>query len=797
MEEYIINRHGEKEPIEYDKITIRNENLCSDQYGKVLNVKVREITKNVAQWVRPGITTQELDHESVRACIKRAGISPDYMELATRIIVSNMQKSAPPTFSAATKKIYETWPVLLSSDYLQFVMDHAAELDALIVSQRDFNLPLMGITNVVGFYIIIDSAGTPLETYQYLLLRFAISINLRRTKALARVERLYNNLSRGRFLPASVTLINGGKKNRQLSSCFVLSVGDSITELSRVLSDILTLSSRGGGLGICLTPMRSNGQFIGSTGGRMSYGIRDYVPILESIRHYSTQGGRRPGAFATYLEIWHDDIFTFLELGRTKGPLATTHRNAPNLKYGLWVPDLFMEKLEDELNGDPNVQWFLFSPDDAPELYEVFDNSTPPQKYKEPEESRKFTKLYTQYVFEKKYKRIVKPSQIMTEWFKTVVQIGSPYICFKDAFNRNSNMSHIKTIQSSNLCAEIGIPFFSTPTNNHIATCNLGSIPLLQYTKNGLFDFESLAMDAGELLESLDGVITAQIHYLDATESCSLQFRAVGIGMVGLAEVFIELGLEFESLAAIDLGAAITACIYYGAMVRSAALVNEGGFESFPAYSGSHASRGVLLPDLYYKHGFLNSDWEDRLEKTTRGFLTPSRWKDLRAKIKRGLRNAAVTALMPTVSASTLSGLTENFEPINSLVYTRNSITGEQLIVNQQLLDRAGKDREKVYQAIIDSNGSIQNVPNLPPTINKLLFKTAREIDQLFITRHAIARAPFVSQSMSLNYFFNTPVLKNLLQVLHKGWRGGLSTGSYYIYFTPAAGGMSCKSCNA
>lgn len=826
-EMFVVNRRGERVPVRFDAITDRNAVLCSVAYGRSLDYissRLSAITQAVVKRFKNGMTTHELDMLTAEVCVSQSTHHQDFGDMATRIIASDLQKTTSASFLETVRRLDGATNAegenlsRLSPEFVRIAERAAAEIDRRLDYTRDFSFTYFGIQTMLRSYLLREAGQeTPtVERPQHTYMRVALALCVGQAdrqghkaaedvfrERLERAFEVYDLLSTHRLTHASPTMFNAGTKHSQLSSCFLLSVDDDMESILQVDKDAGMISKWAGGIGINLTPMRAEGSAIKSTGGESS-GIRRYIAKLEAGQLYVNQGGLRPGAYALYLEPWHDDVFTFLEMGRFKGVTV----NAPDLKYALWVNDLFMEAVVEELEvkaaqargdavdparAEAAGNWYLFSPDRAPGLAESH--------------GAQFRELYNDYVKEKRYRRVVKASALMREWFKTVAEKGNPYVLFKDRINAVSNLSHYRTIGSSNLCAEITIPsFFDTeydPSDpesedrTEYGTCNLGAIPLASFvvpdaraTNPGRVrvDWAALIRAAGTAARNLDNVIDINFYPVEPCRRSNMKHRPIALGVMGLADVFAKFKYAFGSSEAQALDRALHAAVYYGAMKESSAMGEERG--NFATFEGCAAQRGLLQPDLWVESKTLDESWAETVAETTGDALTVAMWEDLRARCSRHLRNAYVTANMPTATSSQVTGQTECFEPPASNLYTRKTLAGEFTLLNPYLLkelEERGLWGNEMRRALISSGGSIQAMEKIPAEVRRR-FRTAREIDQRILTLHAKARNPFLSQTQSLNYYFGEPKLRDALTVIVKGWEEGLTTGSYYIHTQPAAG---------
>ena len=790
---HVIKRGGATEEVRFDAVTDRNADLCSEAYGRGLDhvhPRLPELTLEVFRRFRSGMSTHELDLLTVAVCASHSTRHRDYSDLAARIIVSDLHKTTPPSFVAAVRQLAGG---RLSEELVGISERAAALIDARLVSSRDYAFTYFGIQTMIRSYLLRKdgAASATVERPQHAYMRVALGVCVAQPDRrgheaeegafrgrLARAFAVYDLLSTHRLTHASPTIFNAGTRRPQLSSCFLLRVDDDLETLLQVDKDAGLISKWAGGIGIGPTPMRAEGAPIRATGG-VSSGLRRYVAKLNAGQLYVNQGGLRPGAYALYLEPWHADVFTFLEMGRFKGAAV----NAPDLKYALWVPDLFMEAVCAELEDPAAGDWHLFSPDRAPGLHEVFGDE--------------FRALHRRYVEEGRFERVVKASAVAMEWFRTVAQRGNPYILFKDHINRKSNLSHVRCITHSNLCGEVIIPSWhdeGRPDEAEYGVCNLSALPLASFLLEGEdgkasgVDWPGLAEAAAAALRNLDSIIDLNFYPVEACRRSNLRHRPVAIGIAGLADVFARLGLVYGSEAACRLDAAIHAVIYFAAMAASARLAETEG--SFASYPGSPSERGELQPDMWVRCGHLALGWEEAVAETTGDLLRPADWATLRAACRAGLRNSYVTADMPTATSSQTTGQNEAFEPFTTNLYTRKTLAGDFTLLNPHLvreLEALDLWDEEMRLALLESGGSVQGVERVPLELRRR-FRTAREIDQRLLTRHAAARNPFLSQTQSLNYYFGAPIFSDALTVLVDGWKAGLTTGSYYIHTTPATG---------
>jgi len=557
---------------------------------------------------------------------------------------------------------------------------------------------------------------------------------------LKEVFKTYDLLSQKFMTHATPTLFNAGTKRPQLSSCFLLGTEDSVHGIYKTISDCATISKYSGGIGVHISNIRAKNSLIHGTNG-ISTGIVPMLRVYNNTARYINQGGKRNGSFAMYLEPWHDDVEDFLKLKFNTG---SEEERARDLFYALWIPDLFMERVE------ADSEWSLFCPAEAPGLADVWGDA--------------FRDLYERYEREGRARRKVSAQKL---WFKILdsqIETGTPYLLYKDAANRKSNQQNLGTIKSSNLCSEI-IEYSSSEES---AVCNLASIVLPSFVEGTKFNYDKLREVTEQAIRNLDQVIDMNFYPTPETERSNMRHRPVGLGVQGLADVLAMLRLPWESEKAAEVNQLIFEHMYYSAVRTSSELAKEKG--CYSTFAGSPASKGQLQPDL----------WNITPLTETDGSLD---WKQLRIKATEGLRNSLLIAPMPTASTSQIMGSNECFEPFTSNIYTRRTLAGEFIIVNKYLMrDLVKYDlwSESMKQKIIASNGSIQNITEIPPRL-KDLYKTSWEIKQKTLIDMAAARGAFICQSQSLNLFVADPTYSKLTSMHFYGWKKGLKTGMYYL----------------
>ena len=744
----VVKRDGRLESIKFDKITLRIEKLC---YG--LNrdyIDIIAIVKKIIEGVHDRVTTSAIDSLAAETVAAMAVYHPDYTILAARIAISNLHKATSKSFSSTIKRLYTyvnpingTNASLIDKTIYKIVSEHAATLDNAIVHERDFSYDFFGFKTLERSYLLKIN-GKIVERPQYMLMRVALGIHGDNLNA---VLDTYQLMSEKWFTHATPTLFNAGTPRPQLSSCFLLMTqNDSIEGIYNTLTQCAKISQFAGGIGLSIHNIRATGSYIQGTNG-ISNGI---VPMLRNFdmtaRYVDQGGGKRKGSFAIYLEPWHADIFDFLELKKNHGK---EERRARDLFYGLWIPDLFMERVEaDEM-------WSLFCPNEAPGLSDCYGAA--------------FEQKYKQYEKEGRARTSIKAQTLWFAILEAQIETGTPYMLYKDAANEKSNQKNLGTIKSSNLCTEI-IEYTSP---DEIAVCNIASIALPMFVDdNRSFDHTKLYDVTYLVTKNLNKVIDRNYYPLPEARYSNLKHRPIGLGVQGLADAFLKMRLVFDSSEARLLNQEIFETIYFAALTASKDLAQkEGVYESYP---GSPMSEGILQFDM----------WD----------VTPSsgrwNWDHLRKEIaKHGIRNALLVAPMPTASTSQILGNSECFEPYTANIYTRRVLSGEFIVVNKYLLAdliQLGLWNEQVKEALIMGNGSIQQIACIPEYIKKM-YRTVWEIPQKSIIDMAADRAPYICQSQSLNLYVKDATMAKLTSMHFYAWKKGLKTGMYYLRTKAAA----------
>jgi ribonucleoside-diphosphate reductase alpha chain len=736
---FVIKRDGKRESVKFDKITARIEKLC---YGFSL-VDPIDVAKKVIEGLFDGVTTSELDNLAAETAASLTTKHPDYALLASRIAVSNLHKNTIKSFSETMRKLREYVDgktgkdaSLIADDVWKVIEENAELLDSTIIYDRDFGFDYFGFKTLEKSYLLkVD--GKIVERPQHLFMRVSIGIHKEDVESAIKT---YHLMSERWFTHATPTLFNAGTPKPQMSSCFLLTMkDDSIDGIYDTLKQTAKISQSAGGIGLSIHNVRATGSYISGTNGT-SNGIIPMLRVFNDTARYVDQGGgKRKGAFAIYLEPWHADVFEFLDLRKNHGK---EEMRARDLFYALWVSDLFMERVE------ANEDWSLFCPHEAPGLADCW--------------GKEFEKLYKKYEKEGRARKVVKAQELWFAILDAQVETGTPYLLYKDAANGKSNQQNLGTIKSSNLCTEI-IEYTSA---DEIAVCNLASLALPRYIKDGIFDHNKLYEVTYQATLNLNKIIDGNYYPVIEAERSNLRHRPIGLGVQGLADAFIQLRLPFESEEAKQLNKEIFETIYFAAMTASKDLaIQDGAYETF---KGSPLSKGQFQFDLW-KVKPDSGRWD---------------WENLRLDVmNHGVRNSLLVAPMPTASTSQILGNNECFEPYTSNIYTRRVLSGEFIIVNKYLLrdlvnrglwDNTMKDK------IITANGSIQDIEEIPQEI-KELYKTVWEIKMRTIIDMAADRGAYICQSQSLNLFINSPNASKLTSMHFYAWKKGLKTGMYYL----------------
>jgi len=744
---FVLKRDGRKENVFFDKITSRIIKLC---YGLNMDyIDPTQITKKVINGLYSGVSTIELDNLAAETAATMTTRHPDYTLLAARIAISNLHKETKKCFSEVIEDLYnatnnrtDKWEPLVSAETRDFVKANADKLNSAIIYDRDFNFNYFGYKTLEKSYMFKIN-GRTVERPQHMFMRVSCGIH---GNDVDRAIETYNLMSEKWFVHATPTLFNAGTNRPQLSSCFLLAMReDSIEGIFDTLKQCAIISKNAGGIGVHMHNIRCNGSHIAGTNGT-SNGLIPMLRVYNNASRYVDQGGnKRPGAFAVYLEPWHGDIFEFLNCKKNTGK---EEMRARELFYALWIPDLFMKRVEADQN------WTLMCPNECPGLADVW--------------GEEFEALYEKYEKEGRGVETVKAQKVWSAIIESQIETGTPYMLYKDSANKKSNQQNLGTIKCSNLCTEI----IEYTSKDEIAVCNLASIALNRYVKdNKTYDFNKLAEVTRVITRNLNRIIDVNYYPLPEAKHSNMRNRPIGIGVQGLADALILMRFPFDSEEAIQLNKDIFETIHYWSLKESCELAKiDGYYESYP---GSPISKGILQPDM----------WN----------VTPSdrwNWTELREDIKKyGVRNSLLMAPMPTASTAQILGNNESFEPYTSNIYTRRVLSGDFQVVNQHLLkDLSDRNlwNDDLKNEIVSMNGSIQKIEGVPEDLKKL-YRTVWEISQKSLINMSADRGAYICQSQSLNIHLAEPTFGKMSSMHFYAWKRGLKTGLYYLRTRPAA----------
>jgi len=747
---FVIKRDGTKVPVSFDEVLRRIRSLSEG----LEHVNPDLVAQKVCSQLENNMETRKLDEFAAETCATmQSRYHPNYGLLAARIVISNHQKNTPTSLLDCVRKLD------VSTDYSMLVEKHAVQYEEMIDYKRDFMFDYFGFRTLQNGYLL------PGERPQHMWMRVAIQLH---GEQFHLVRETYDALSSGYFIQATPTLYNAGRRRPQMSSCFLLTMkDDSIDGIYDTLKQCAQISKWAGGIGLSVHTIRARGTRIKGTDGD-STGLVPMLKVFNDTAKYVNQGGKRNGSFAIYLEPWHADTEDFLKLKLNQG---AEEDRARDLFYAMWVPDLFMKRVEED------SYWTLMCPHQCPGLADRWG----------PE----FEKLYTHYEELGKGRRI-KAKEIWKLIMDSQIQTGMPYLCYKDAANSKSNQQNLGTIRSSNLCTEI--MEYSSPQET--AVCNLGSLALPKFVEGDTFNFDKLRHYTQILTRNLDIVIDKNYYPTEETRRSNMRHRPIGIGVQGLADVFAKLRLTWGSQKANDLNREIFENIYYAAVTASAQRaydltefthmgMSESG--SYSSFYGSPASKGKLQHHLWSETPKSKLDWDT-----------------LRVNAQSGLRNSLLVAPMPTASTSQILGNNECMEPFTSNMYTRRVLAGDFMVVNKYLVEdlvKQGMWTSEIRNQIISNNGSIQNISGITEEL-KSIYKTVWEIPQKVLIDMARDRAPFICQSQSLNLFLSDPSYSKLTSMHFYAWKSGLKTGCYYLRTKGAASAQKftvepCLTCSA
>ncbi|MFD0761465.1 ribonucleoside-diphosphate reductase subunit alpha [Lutibacter aestuarii] len=744
---FVLKRDGRKEPVMFDKITARVRKMC---YGLNSLVDPVKVAMRVIEGLYDGVTTSELDNLAAETAATMTVQHPDYAKLAARIAVSNLHKNTKKTFSEVMTDLYNyvnprtgKKAPLLSDETYKVIMDNAAKLDSTIIYNRDFGYDYFGFKTLERSYLL-KLNGEIAERPQHMLMRVAIGIH---QEDIDEAIETYELMSKKIFTHATPTLFNSGTPKPQMSSCFLLQIQeDSIDGIYDTLKQTAKISQSAGGIGLSIHNVRATGSYIRGTNGT-SNGIVPMLKVYNDTARYVDQGGgKRKGSFAIYMEPWHADVFDFLDLRKNTGK---EEMRARDLFYAMWIPDLFMKRVEE--NGD----WTLMCPNECPHLFDTYGDE--------------FEKLYTGYEKVGKGRKTIKARELWEKILEAQIETGNPYMLYKDAANRKSNQKNLGTIRSSNLCTEI----MEYTAKDEVAVCNLASIAIPMFIEENekgekFFNHQRLFEVTKKITRNLDTVIDRNYYPVKEAENSNFRHRPIGLGIQGLADAFIMLRMPFTSDEAKKLNEEIFETIYFAAVTSSMEIAKAK--EPYSTYEGSPISQGEFQFNMW---GISEDDLSGRWD-----------WKALRKNVKEnGVRNSLLVAPMPTASTSQILGNNEAFEPYTSNIYTRRVLSGEFIVVNKHLLEdlvELGLWNNEMKESIMRANGSIQHIEAIPQEL-KDLYKTVWEMSMKDIIDMSRQRGYFIDQSQSLNLFMQDANYSKLTSMHFYAWKSGLKTGMYYL----------------
>jgi ribonucleoside-diphosphate reductase alpha subunit len=746
---YVLKRNGQREPVSFNEILERIRKLSNG----LDHVNPDLVAQKVCNQLSDGIKTSELDDFAAEVCaMMQARFHTNYGKLAARIVIDNHHKNTPSSLIDSAFVLFDEG--IVSEEHHKVALN--PKFEDMIDYSRDFIFDYFGFKTLEKGYLLRRRDGRIWERPQHMWMRVAIQLH---GDDYDRVKETYDALSQGYFIQATPTLFNSGTNHPQLSSCFLVQMADdSIQGIYKTLGDCAQISKWAGGIGFSVHNVRARGSKIHGTNGD-STGIVPMLKVFNDTAKYVNQGGRRNGSFAIYLEPWHADIEEFLRLKLNQG---AEEDRARDLFYGLWIPDLFMKRME------ANQNWTLMCPNEGPGLADCW--------------GEEFEKLYESYEKAGKGRKSIPAQKLWQMMLDAQIQTGTPYLCYKDAANSKSNQQNLGTIKSSNLCTEI----MEFTSKDETAVCNLGSLALprfIETSETGIntFNFTKLREYTKILTRNLDIVIDKNFYPTPECERSNTRNRPIGIGIQGLADVFAMMRYPWTSKQAANLNREIFENIYYAALEasceRSAEYMRSEFWRNIPideqfgyykTFKGSPASKGQLQFDL----------WGDKPTQTP--YLN---WESLRGNVKDGIRNSLLIAPMPTASTSQILGNNECFEPFTSNLYARRVLAGDFMVINKYLVNdliNLGLWTSDVRTEIIANNGSIQTIMSIPSELREL-YKTAWEIPQKTIINMARDRAPFICQSQSLNLFLAEPTYAKISSMHVYAWKQGLKTGCYYL----------------
>lgn len=844
----VIKRNGTTEPVQFDKITQRLQ-LMVDMEPTLKNVDPVKVVMSTINSIHDNVTTVELDRESARIAGSMQSIHPDYDTLATRVMVSNLHKSTPNKFSICMKSVQEHMNNEFDVDYIhpnymKFIEENSDAIDNIVDSERDYLIDYYAFKNYEKSYLIklqqqykreFNDRGEEINTPtfpvwdrpQYLIMRVAIAIwsgvFSEVKNPLEEIKNAYDNMSLMYYTHATPTLLNSCTVNQQLASCFILGTKDSREGIMKTMDDTSAISKSAGGIGVAQHCIRPAGSVIRGTNGTTKGLPRQLVLHNANMRCWDQGGDKRPGAGAHYLEPWHGDILSILKM---RLPGGTEENRTRDLFYGLWVPDLFIKRARE------GSSWSLFSSVTAPGLQKVFDgmyvckhthtsksgkyNKYIQRVYGKPtteqldaaprddnnriihEYERKdvFTDLYELYEREGLAHQVLPIKEVLDAIFTSQRESGMPYICFKDHINRQSNQDNIGTIEASNLCTEI----YEWFNSKSYATCTLASINCTRHVSGSEIDHERLVKTSMDVTRNLEQVINVNKFPVDECLSNAYDYRPIGIGISGLSDAFILLGIPYDSIEGTIIDRDIFESIYYGAIKQS---VNDAKlFGAYKGFAGSPASEGKLRFHLWVENqvrmnpnsirNYMNNIYDTQFEYSDGVWINLFSgrydWAKLISDMMTyGLRHSLHVALMPTATSAALLGNNDSFEPHPAIIYKKRTKIGEHEIINANAIRKLhdlGLWTESIRMKVINK-GTLSDIDEIPENIRNI-YKTVWEIKQINLQRRSAFRYAWIDQGQSLNIHAGKNTNAALRGLLFNGHAIGLGTGSYYIRTLPA-----------
>jgi ribonucleoside-diphosphate reductase alpha chain len=750
----VTKRNGDLERVSFDNITYRISQLCGNykSLGKLSTIDPTVVAQDTVSRLYDSIPTTEIDEEAARIAVSKTE-NPEYLKLASRIVVSNHHRNTEECFSETMERLYEHTDsnggsaAILSDEFIELVRKHKDKLNFITDYSLDYNFDYFGFKTLERSYLLKINKRV-VERPQHMYLRVALALL---KDDIERVEQTYGYLSNGYYTQASPTLFNAGTRLNQLSSCFLLYTQDNIEGIFKTIQDTAYISKLAGGIGIPISNVRCRGSYIRGTSGP-SDGIIPMLKVYNEVGKYINQGGKRKGSIAMYLEPFHGDILDFLDLRKAQG-----HEDlrARDLFLAMWMSDLFMKQVEKD--GD----WYLMCPDKSPNLTSTFGDE--------------HEKVYWDNVENCRYLKKIKAQDLWHKILESQIETGTPYIVYKDAVNQKSNQKNIGMIKSSNLCAEITL----YSDENEYGTCNLESIALPNFVvkkqKNSkpYFDHELMHKIVKDTMRTMNNVIDFNYYPVPETKFSNERHRPIGVGVQGLHDVYIKMRLPFESDAARKLNKDIFETLYHACIEGSMELSKESG--PYSTFKGSPMSEGKFQFDM----------WAETNGIDLKEYLTDRYdWDLLRKEVMQfGVRNSMFTTCVPTASTAQILGNTEAIEPFDSCIFKRRVLAGEYIVMNKYLvadLVQLGLWSEDMKNEIIRNNGSVQAITSVPDEI-KELYKNVWEISQKALIDQSADRGPFIDHTQSLNLFMEKPTKKKMTSMLFYGWKRGLKTGIYYF----------------